>query len=179
MAVNKQEIEKLLQKYFHMYEDYSISDNGLVSVTGSIKLRKKCAQLPISFDRVGGDFGCEEAGLKTLVGAPRWVGGDFKCYQNQLTTLVGAPLWVDGFFTCWSNRLKSFKGIPLYIGHTLYFSYNEKMALCGLLTSKIKKIDTSPKIETIINKYLNTGYQGMLPFANELIRAGYGDNAWL
>jgi hypothetical protein len=225
MAVDKQEIEELFLKWFAFSGKVSISDTGLVSVTGSVKLQKKCDQLPVSFDRVGDDFSCIFTGLKKLAGAPRWVGGGFFCWGNQLKTLegsprwvgrefncssnqlepslVGAPQWIGSSFSCRNNRLKTLEGgprwvgggfdccdnplevltgIPLYIGNYFSFNNRKKLPLCGMLTSRIKDIAVDinpPELESIIFKYLNTGYQGMIPFASELIRAGYGDNAWL
>jgi hypothetical protein len=223
MAVNKQKIEKLLREYFWITGGFSISDTGLVSVKGDVKSQKEFTKMPVSFDRVSGYFGCENAGLKTLVGAPRRVGGNFLCRNNQLKTLVGAPRWVGGefycnhnqleklegaprrvggSFFCYDNQLKTLKGAPLLVSDNFVcthnpleslkglpstitffrFEYNEKLALGGILTSDIKRIfiDAEPAdLTPIIMKYLNTGYSGILPFAAELIRAGYGDNAWL
>jgi hypothetical protein len=224
MAVDKQEIWKLLREWFEVTGNVTISDSGLVSVTGSVELRKKCEQLPVSFDRVGNKFDCSEKELKTLIGAPQWVGGyfncsvnqleklegapqwvggDFGCRRNQLTSLIGAPQWVGGRFFCYDNQLKtlegaprrvggnfacitnpleSLKGIPLHIGRQFVFTYDKKLPLCETLTSRMKEIvmyGVPAELDSIINKYLNTGYQKMLPFATELIKAGYKDNAWL
>jgi hypothetical protein len=224
MAVDKQEIEKLLDEYFWITGGFSISDTGLVSVKGDVKLEKNCSQLPVRFDRVRGYFDCENKELKTLEGAPQWVsgsfwagvnqlknlngvpqwvgdtfscvnnqlenlkgapqwvGGNFWCNDNQLKTLEGAPQWVGGGFDCNTNPLKSLKGMPLYVGGNFAFEYNETLPLCEIITRKIKDIlifENPPELMPIIMKYRNTGYQGMLPFATELIRAGYGSNAWL
>jgi hypothetical protein len=203
MAVDKQEIGKLLGEYFRLFGRVSISNTGLVSITGYVEMIKECDKLPVSFDRVGGHFKCIKKGLKTLVGAPRWVGGsfycnhnqleklegaprrvggDFYCWINQLKNLEGAPLWVGDNFVCINNPLESLKGLPSRIGGTLYFSYNKKLPLCEILTSQIKDItiDSEPtELTSIVMKYRNTGYSGILPFAAELVQAGYGDNAWL
>jgi hypothetical protein len=223
MAVDKQEIQKLLHEYFHISGWHSISDTGLVSITGNVKLQKTCDQLPVRFDRVSGYFDCKFCELKTLAGTPRWIGGYFSCSDNQLETLEGAPQWVSGFFSCsdnqletlegapqWvgnnfycdNNRLKtleyspkwirgsfwcdgnpleSLKGMPLYIEHQFAFTWKENLPLCRILTSQINNIhiDNRQSLTIIVEKYLNTGYAGMLPFANELIHTGYGDNAWL
>jgi hypothetical protein len=245
MAVDKQEIEKLLREYFRVDGSYSISETGLVSVIGDAKSQKKCKKLPVSFDHVRGYFDCSNMKLTALVGAPKWVGAGFYCGDNRLTSLVGAPQWVGGDFYCVGNQLtslegapryvgrtfvcsgnqlktlegapqwvgtgfgcsgnqltslegaprwighgfgcsdnplESLKGIPLHIGSDLSFTYDKKLPLCEILISRIKNIyiyDEPPELLTIIKKYLNTGYQGIPPFANELIRAGYRDNAWM
>jgi hypothetical protein len=182
MAVDKQEIGKLLGEYFSLLGKVSISNTGLVSINGNVALTKECDELPVRFDRVSGYFDCENKGLKTLVGVPQWVGDTFSCVNNQLENLKGAPQWVGGNFWCQDNQLESLKGMPLHIGHLFSFKYTVKLSLCEILTSQIKTVDIRsqpPRLESIIKKYLNTGYQGMLPFATELIRAGYGSNAWL
>jgi hypothetical protein len=204
MAVDKQKIRKILGEDFKVTGKVTISDTGLVSVTGDVTLLAECNELPVSFDQVRGHFTCTHKRLKTLVGSPRWVGGcffcsgnqleklegapqrvrggTFDCASNKLTSLAGAPRWVGDIFNCSDNDLKSLKDMPLHIGSYLIFAYNETLPLCEIITRQIEMViihDVPPGLTSIVEKYQNTGYSGILPFATELIRAGYGSNAWL
>jgi hypothetical protein len=181
MAVDKKEIAELLHANFTVAGKVSISDTGLVSVHGNVWLLKNCEKFPVSFDRIHGDFRCGEKELETLEGGPRWVSGRLNCFGNQLKSLVGSPAWVGHDFVCDVNPLVSLEGIPMYIGRELWCPFTSNLPLCQILTSRMKEvyIDGPGDVSQIVRKYLNAGYQGMFSFAAELIRAGYGDNAWL
>jgi hypothetical protein len=133
MAVDKKKIENLLSKYFKITGQISISDNGLVSVVGSVDLEKKCEKLPVSFDLVSGNFYCAGNHLITLEGSPRRVGDTFFCYNNQLTTLEGGPKWVQGDFGCHNNNLTNLEGAPMHVGG-FSCEFNELTTLKGAPT---------------------------------------------
>lgn len=52
------------------------------------------------FDGGDGDFTCENLGITSLVGGPKYVERHFYCSKNMLTDLVGAPIDVGGDFIC-------------------------------------------------------------------------------
>jgi hypothetical protein len=131
---------------------------------------------------IGGSFWCDRTSLKTLEGGPRYVGGLFECGKiKTLESLQGAPDFVaDGFYATYVPRLKNIHSMPNTVGHVVDISYTASMGLCVLLLYRRVTINHAPPtIKQLLEKYANTGYAGMLPFANELIHAGYGDNAWL
>jgi hypothetical protein len=134
--------------------------------------------------RVRQMFSCHtNSKLQNLEGGPVWVGSDYKCSGCELLTdLRGSPIYVGGDFHCQFNaNLVTLQGLPMNIGETLTFSWYNNLRLCSAVLSKVSRISVfrSQAIQTIINKYRNTGYSGILPFASELVQAGYGDNAWL
>jgi hypothetical protein len=121
------EIERLCNEYG--IENWTINNEGLVDVDGSVDLsNKRLAKIPINFGRVEGDFYCDfycpNNGLTTLKGAPREVGGYFHCGYNQLTTLEGAPSRVGGDFSCSSNQLTTLEGAPREVGGDFYCHNN-------------------------------------------------------
>jgi hypothetical protein len=85
------DIQKQLNTYFRIDGDFSINHTtGTVSVGGDVVLSEgvKATQLPVTFDRVGGDFYCSYNQLTSLAGSPTSVGGGFDCsYDTNLPLL--------------------------------------------------------------------------------------------
>ena len=137
--------------YHGISNNYTINPDGSIDVDGefdnnvsfdpsrssSTKLRynpskkNKLTELPIKFNKVGGDFKCNNNELTTLEGAPKEVGGDFKCNENKLTSLEGGPVSVGGDFICRNNQLTSLQGAPKKVGGDFYCSRNELTSLVG------------------------------------------------
>ena len=137
---------------FHgISNNYTINPDGSIDVDGefdnnvsfdpsrssSTKLRykpskkNKLTELPIKFNKVGGNFYCNNNELTTLEGAPKEVGGDFKCNENKLTSLEGGPVSVGGDFICRNNQLTSLQGAPKKVGVDFYCSRNKLTSLVG------------------------------------------------
>lgn len=115
--VDKKQIRRLLKDNFAWNGTVSIDDNGLVSCTGSVSMRKKLRVLPVKFSHVDGNFFCQYNELTTLEGSPATVGGDFFCNTSRnLTTLKGAPKRVDGQFRCDYSPITTLEGAPTYVG---------------------------------------------------------------
>lgn len=103
------EIEKIIRDYWIMMGSYSVNKDRSVDVQGSVKFVENMnffKQLPLTFNKVSGDFDCSKLNLTTLKGSPVEVGGDFDCSYNQLTSLDYAPKKVDGCFI-FDNTVKS------------------------------------------------------------------------
>ena len=97
-------IEQICEKY--EIENYTINDDGTIDVNGIVNLDNiKLTELPLTFNKVSGDFFCRFNQLTTLKGSPRWVGGSFYCNYNQLTSLEFSPDYVGGNFYCNGNDL--------------------------------------------------------------------------
>lgn len=94
--------------------NYTINDDMTVDVDGDVKFPSKpsITKLPITFNKVSGDFDCDCNMLTTLVGSPREVGGSFICYANSITSLIGGPLKVGKDYDCGHQILKSLEGCP-------------------------------------------------------------------
>ena len=87
-------------------ENYTINPDGSIDVNGNVWLYKKgLTELPLTFNKVTGDFNCGKNKLTSLKGCPRWVGGYFSCYNNQLTSLEFSPEYVGSNFYCYNNQL--------------------------------------------------------------------------
>ena len=199
--VDKDKIMRLLQRHFKTIGTITISDEGLVSCTGNVELKRtpKLERLPVAFDSVDGNFVCWDNQLITLEGAPKKVDGDFWCFNNQLTTLEHAPQRVDGTFDCGfnqlttlahapnsvgvdfncsGNKLTSLEGLPAVEG-TLYLSYSPTLPLLRCLLAK-KVVTTKPEnstVQDILNQYAGQGEAGAFACGAELASAGLKDNA--
>jgi hypothetical protein len=87
-------------------ENYIINSDGSIDVDGRVDLSyKKLTELPLTFNKVTGNFHCHFNNLTSLKGCPRWVGGWFSCEVNQLTSLEFGPDYVGGGFHCKYNKL--------------------------------------------------------------------------
>ena len=104
-----------IEEYFEIKGTYELVD-GLINVTGNVRLIKDVDILPCKFGVVTGYFDCSFNNLTNLVGAPNKVGGNFYCYRNKLTSLTGAPKEVGGNFYCFKNKLTSLAGAPSNVG---------------------------------------------------------------
>jgi len=179
--IDPNKILALVDKDFVTTGQVTIDAQGLVSVSEDCYLKAQAvSKLPVQFDHVGREFFCFSR-LTSLEGAPRSVGGDFFCQKNQLTTLKGSPDTVGGDFRCGENPLTSLDGIPQSVGGSFSCDYTESLGLLRLLL--IKKVKSiwiqNPGVESIINRYLGKGRDGIIPCAAELHKAGYGGNAKL
>ena len=86
--------------------NYTINGDGSIDVAGDVNLwGKGLTELPLTFNKVSGDFHCGRNKLTSLKGCPRWVGGYFYCTNNNLTSLEFSPDYVGGFFNCSGNHL--------------------------------------------------------------------------
>ena len=66
--------------------NYTVNDDGSIDVNGDVNLSwYKLTELPLSFNKVTGDFYCSHNVLTSLKGSPKWVGGYFSCEDNNLT----------------------------------------------------------------------------------------------
>ena len=64
--------------------NYTINDDGSIDVNGNVNLfNTNISELPISFNKVSGDFSCESSRLTDLKGSPEKIGGYFHCGYNE------------------------------------------------------------------------------------------------
>ena len=97
-------IHDICKKY--KITNYTINDDGSIDVNGSVNLYNKgLTELPLTFNKVSGDFFCGRNNLTSLKGSPKWVGGYFNCNYNQLTSLEFSPDYVGLNFNCINNKL--------------------------------------------------------------------------
>ena len=147
---NYKDIESICKKYD--ITDYIINNDGSIDVNSGVYLADMSLdKLPLKFNRVGGDFYCNDNDLTSLEGAPKEVvgfycscnkltslegapqevSGNFSCDRNKITSLQGAPKIVDFGFTCHRNLLISLKGSPDKVGGNFGCSYNKLTSLKG------------------------------------------------
>jgi len=126
----KDRIDSVCEKY--RIKKYSINSNGSIDVDGDVDLSiMKLTELPIKFNNVSGDFGCNDNYLSNLEGCPKIVGGDLFVFNNRLTSLIGAPDEVMGDFNCRGNLLVDLYGSPLQIGEDFICADNMLTTLDG------------------------------------------------
>lgn len=111
-------------------QDYTINDDLSVDVDGHVHIYKAgVKEIPIQFNRVMGDFICDNNGLTTLKGCPIYVQVDFDCSNNELSSLEYAPKIVRGDFSCHNNKLTTLKGCPNQIPDDFYCNDNQLTTL--------------------------------------------------
>ena len=86
--------------------NYTINDDGSIDVMGDVYLYNKgLTELPLTFNKVTGDFNCGRNRLTSLKGGPKWVGCHFLCNRNKLSSLEFSPDYVGSNFYCDDNDL--------------------------------------------------------------------------
>jgi hypothetical protein len=86
--------------------NYTINPDGSIDVVGNVNFfNKGLTELPLTFNRVSGDFDCSHNNLTSLKGCPRWIGRYFSCSNNKLTSLEFSPDHIGGGFNCEYNDL--------------------------------------------------------------------------
>ena len=86
--------------------NYTINDDGSIDVDGNVILYdENLTELPLTFNRIDGDFNCGNNRLSSLKGGPKWVGGYFSCSNNRLSSLEFSPYYVGSDFYCINNKL--------------------------------------------------------------------------
>lgn len=110
---------------------YTTNNDGSINVLGDVEISDKLRdnKLPISFNKVGGDFICNSNDLTTLEGCPTEVLGNFNCSQNKLRSLEFGPKLVGGYYQCQNNQLTSLKYTPGYIKHNFVCTLNHLKTL--------------------------------------------------
>lgn len=201
-------ISTVLEQYFIIDGDFSVDIEGLISVNGSVipSGGKKLDKLPVNFETVNGRFACDNMGLTTLEGCPKYIKGNFNCRDNKLESFYGGPEEVERSFVCANNEIplknligspkrvqhfilqtpiESLEGLPEIIRGKIEILNNETLPLLRLLFVKelkmIRIIDliNHDELEDILNKYIGQGRAGAIQCAAELTRAGYKGNAKL
>ena len=123
-------IEEICKKYG--IKNYTINDDGSIGVDGYVNINGfDLDELPLTFNKVTGNFNCSRNSLTTLKGCPKSIGGNFNCSFNKLTSLEGSPKSVGGIFTCDGNKLTSLEGSPNRIDFDFDCGYNNLTSLEG------------------------------------------------
>jgi hypothetical protein len=154
-VVNQQETIRLVNRYFHIFDEIIIDDDGLINSSATVKMKEPYAlgRLPVRFGRVHNfiavgqslqtlhgsphtvdeDFDVDHnpLGDNGLQGGPQQVVGNYWCNHCSLTTLAGAPRKVGSFY-CSYNRLQNLKGAPEEVDEDFFCTDNPLKSLEGL-----------------------------------------------
>ena len=126
----EEDIHEICKKYG--IENYTVNPDGSIDVDDNVILSsKRLDKLPIRFNKVSGNFWCNDNQLTTLEGCPKEVGGEFYCQYNLLTTLEGCPKEVGGDFICSNNKLTTLEGSPKEVGGYFSCHHNQLTTLEG------------------------------------------------
>jgi len=110
------QIDKTCKEY--NITNYTINNDGTIDVDGSVNIlfwQHLITKFPFKFNKVNGEFICNNNKLLSFEGSPVEVNGDFLCYNNRLTSLKGCPKIIRGSFNCQLNNIKSFEYFPSFI----------------------------------------------------------------
>lgn len=147
-------IDDICKKY--KITNYIINPDKTIDVDGDVTLSfSYLSKLPLKFNKVSGNFLCNNNLLTNLIGSPVWVGGNFRCSFNELTSLEFSPYYVGGNFDCKFNNISD-NYSETYIGGDFYSSLEQD----NLIMEKYKVINYKQyqkliKRKLTINKILN------------------------
>jgi hypothetical protein len=120
--MSNEEINEICEKY--NIENYTINDDGSIDVNGEVDLSgESLTELPLKFNKVSGNFTCNNNKLTNLIGSPKSC-GNLTCKYNNLTSLEGSPVSIDMHFNCSNNQLTSLEYGPEEIGKKYSGMYN-------------------------------------------------------
>ena len=132
-------IDEICGKY--EIENYTINNDGSIDVDGDVYLYEKgLTELPLTFNKVSGNFNCSINQLTRLKGSPRWVGGWFSCSHNDLTSLEFSPDYVADDFSCRGNELTDLVGSPKEVGGDFNCDNNKKLITIKGCSEKIGSV---------------------------------------
>jgi hypothetical protein len=128
-------IRYLCRKYF--IRNYHINEDGSVDVNGSVVLDHiNLKKIPITFNRVLGDFWCQGNELTSFENFPKVIGGRLKASRNKINSLVGFPKFLNSPDRGWhqlmvridlsNNNIRTFDGVSnIYDGNGIgYINLN-------------------------------------------------------
>ena len=107
-----EDITEICKKYG--IKDYTINPDGSIDTKDVYLSYKELTKLPLKFNKVNGNFWCNNNYRLTLEGCPKEVNGGFYCYNNKLTSFEFVPKIIRGAFSCENNNIKSFEYFPSY-----------------------------------------------------------------
>ena len=178
-----------IETYFTVYGTWEQGSDGLVSVTGSLSLKRRMIRLPVRFASVSGDFVISGCSLTTLVGCPSFVGGRFVATYNLFENLEGGPHTVKGAYNVRKcANLISLEVLAEEISGLFSIDYQPHMPLLRSLVAS--RVDLSHRdswtwdlakkkrtAEEILNRYAGQGEAGAFACGAELASAGLKENA--
>jgi hypothetical protein len=97
---------------------------------------KGLTEFPLRFNKVTGNFICDDNQLTTLKGCPRWIGGYFDCDCNRLYSLEFSPEYVGSYFSCELNYLTD-NYCETEIGTNFFTSIKQDGLILGSFNSVI------------------------------------------
>jgi hypothetical protein len=137
---DQSEIDKICKKY--KIKKYIINPDGSIDVDDDVDLSyRELTKLPLKFNRVNGNFSCNNNQLTSLEGCPKEVCGSFGCSDNKLTNLIGCPNYVVGPFSsfyCYRNNLTSLEGCPSDVVGSFLYSSNPISTIIDLFKFNVK-----------------------------------------
>jgi hypothetical protein len=126
---NYREVKEICDHYD--IRNWTLNNDGSLDINGDLDLSSMgLTKLPLKFNRVSGDFYCDDNQLTSLLGSPQEVGNLFSCTENKLTSLEGCPKKVK-VFNCHNNKLVNLDGSPKGELDDFYCDFNDITSLIG------------------------------------------------
>ena len=86
----EEDIDRICREYD--IENYTINPDGSIDVDEGVWLYDKgLTKLPLKFNKINGDFDCDDNELTSFEGSPVEVIGYFSCHFNKLSSFLFAP----------------------------------------------------------------------------------------
>ena len=109
-----EDIDKICREY--KIRNYTINTDGSIDVNRDVYLYyKRLTKLQLKFNKVNGNFYCNNNYLESLKGSPIEINGGFDCSNNELTSFEFSPKIIRGEFDCGTNNIKTFEYFPRFV----------------------------------------------------------------
>jgi len=122
-SFDESKIRRICKRYG--MTNYTINPDGSIDVDGVVNLSVEgLTKLPLKFNKINGDFWCDNNEITSLEGSPIEVNNGFYCYSNKLTSFKYTSKIIRGTFNCEWNNIKTFEYFPSYVKNRFYCSGN-------------------------------------------------------
>ena len=147
--MTEKEIHQICEEHF--IKNYTINNDMSIDVDRYVNLNGfNLKKIPLTFNKVNGDFRCRNNILESLEGVPKEVTGDFHCSYNKLKSLKYLPTYIGRDFFCNDNKIKTLEGCPNIISGLFDASDNSLRTLENIPKCEIFSIAENPVTQFLI-----------------------------
>ena len=166
----------------------TVNPDGGIYKNGSVDLIYfQGEKLPVQFERVSEDFIANNVPLRSLIGFPIHVGRDLHLEHTPILSLEGIPQTIGGDIFLTGIKLRSLSGIDKRIkrmGGSVLIDKDMThllglLAIEGLEQVVIDRVLNDNPLARILNKYIHQGDHDIIAAQDELIDAGFKEQARL
>lgn len=106
--------------------EYTVLDDLSIDVVNNVYITTTQEKLPVQFNKVEGNFYCQDSGLTTLKGCPKYT-KSFSCAGSTLKSLIGGPEEVQDSYNITESSIESLEGFPKKVRGNIVLRDNKKL----------------------------------------------------